>query len=260
MAVRDYHPPAPRPMGLGGILSASLTLFRVAPLALIVIAAVSTVPVAILATSSEVAYGPAGTTGEQALRALVQLIPVLLLSPISVSATTILATDLLHGVPTSASRCLEVVGERFWTLALVALLTALGFVAGLAALVIPGIVLLVVWLFAAQVCVVEGRGVRGSFARSVALVRGAFWWTLLSFVVISVTVGLAAAVASSLLGAAALPLDGDAEAVALGVTTLIASTVIQPVGNLGLSLLYMERRMVRDGAWPAPPPSAPPGD
>jgi hypothetical protein len=235
-------------------------MYRVAPLPLLVIAAVSTIPVAILTTASELSYGPAGTSGEQALRALVQLIPVLLLSPISVAATTILTVDVLHGAPTSAGRCLEVVGDRFWTMAAVVVVTAVGFVAGLAALVIPGIVVLILWLFAAQVCVVEGRGVRASFSRSTALVRGAFWWTLLAFIVISVTVGLAAAVAASALALAAAPLSGDAEIVVVGLTTLVASTVIQPVGNLGLSLMFLERRMARDGSWPLPRARGGPGE
>ena len=49
--------------------------------------------------------------------------------------------------------------------------------AGLFALVIPGIFLTILWLFAAQAVVVEGHGVRASLRRSGELVRGA-WWTV----------------------------------------------------------------------------------
>lgn len=254
MRLRPFRPPPPAPLGLGGIMSAALAMFRAAPLPLMGIALVSTLPVALLATAGDITYGPADGSLQEALRALVQLIPVLLLAPISTAATTVFALDLLHGLPTGASRALEPVGERFWPMAAVVVLTTLGFVLGLGALVIPGVVLLVVWLFAAQVCIVERRGVRASFTRSTQLVRGAFWWTLGGFLAVSVTVGLAAALLASVLALAAAPLSGDAELAGIGVATLIASTVVQPIGNLGLALLFAERRMRHDGAWPAPLP------
>ncbi|HWH13450.1 MAG TPA: hypothetical protein VNT51_01805 [Miltoncostaeaceae bacterium] len=252
MRATGFRPPAPGPLGLGGIMSNALAMFRAAPLALIVVALVSTLPVALLATAGDITYGPAEGSTEQALRALVQLVPVLLLGPISTAATTVLAIDMLHGRPTGASRALEPVGERFWPMAAVVVLATAGFILGLAALVVPGIVVLVLWLFAAQVAVVERRGVRESFARSVALVRGAFWWTFGSFLAVSLTVGLAAALLASVLSVAAVPLSGDAELAGVGLATLIASTVIQPVGNLGLALIFLERRMRREGAWPDP--------
>jgi len=239
-------------------MSTALAMFRAAPLTLIAVALVSTLPVALLATAGDITYGPAEGSTEQALRALVQLVPVLLLSPISTAATTVAAVDMLHGQRASASRALEPVGERFWPMAAVVVLTTLGFLLGLAALVIPGIVVLVLWLFAAQVAVVERRGVRASFHRSVELVRGAFWWTLGSFLAVSLTVGLAAALLASVFSVAAMPLSGDAELAAVGVASLVASTVIQPVGNLGLALIFLERRMRREGAWPPPPPPPPP--
>lgn len=253
-ALRAYTPPEEGRLGLGGIMATSLAMFRAAPWPLLVIALVSTLPLAVLTTVSEISYGPAEGSEEQALRAIVQLVPVLLLAPISTAATTITALDLLHRRPTDASRALESVAERFWPMAAVVALTALGVLLGLAALVIPGIVLLVIWLFAAQVCVVERRGVRDSLARSGALVRGAFWWTLGSFLAISLTVGLAAELLATVLSLAASPLSGDLETIVVGAATLIASTLLQPIGNLGLSLMFVERRLARDGAWPDPPP------
>lgn len=253
-ALRAFIPPEEGRLGLGGIMATALAMFRAAPLPLMVIALVSTLPVALLTTVSDIAYGPAEGSEEQALRAMVQLVPVLLLAPISTAATTITAVDMLHRRPTDASRALETVADRFWPMAAVVALTAVGVLAGLAALVIPGIVLLVIWLFAAQVSVLERRGVRASFARSGALVRGAFWWTLGGFLAISLTVGLAAALLGTILSLAAVPLSGDLEIAGVGLATLVASTIVQPVGNLGLALMFVERRLVRDGAWPEPPP------
>ena len=252
MARGAFTPPPPAPLGLGGIMSTALAAFRAAPLPLMGIALVSTLPVALLATAGDISYGAPGDGTEQALRALVQLIPVLLLSPISTAATTVVVIDMLHGMPASASRGLEPVGERFWVLAGVLVLTTVGIVAGLLALVIPGVVLLVLWLFAAQVCIVERRGVRASIRRSADLVRGGFWWTLGSFLVISITVGLAAALLAIVLGGAAAPLSGDPAIAVSGIASLIASTVVQPVANVGVALIYLERRMRHGEGRPAP--------
>lgn len=254
MGHAEFRPPPARPLGLGGILTTALALFRVAPGAFILVAAVSTVPGAVLLIASDLAYGTEGTAGQQLLRLVVQVIPILLLGPISVAATTVIAADMLHGGKASASRALEHVADRFWPMVAVAAVTTLGVVVGLFAFIIPGIALLVLWLFAVQVSVMERRGVGESLSRSTGLVKGAFWWTLGSYLTISILVGVAALVASAVLSAPALSVDGNARVVAGGLATLVASTLIQPVGNLGLSLMFVERRLRAEGAWPPPVP------
>jgi hypothetical protein len=64
---------------------------------------------------------------------------------------------------------------RYRTLITVDLLFGLVFVAGLAVLVVPGLVFFTWFALAAPVVELEGRGVGAAFRRSRELVRGSFW-------------------------------------------------------------------------------------
>lgn len=260
MVLRPFTPPVESRLGLGGIMAAALHMYRAAPWPVMVVALVTALPVAVLMAAGDLAYGPAQGTSAETLRTLIQLIPAALLAPISTAATTVIAVDLLHRAPTDASRALESVAERFWPMAAVSAITVTGLAAGLFALIIPGLVLLILWLFAAQVVLLERRGVREAFRRSVALVRGAFWWTLGGFLAISLTVGLAGRLAGSLTGLGTDRLPGDLRIVAAAAATLVVSVLVQPVANLAFSLMYAERHLVREGRWPAPAPVPDPAD
>jgi hypothetical protein len=64
---------------------------------------------------------------------------------------------------------------RLVTLLLAALVYSLCFTAGLALLVLPGVIVLVYWSVVVPVVVLEGHGMREGFRRSYLLVRGHFW-------------------------------------------------------------------------------------
>lgn len=247
-----FTPPQEGRLGLGGIMAAALVMYRAAPWPLVTVALVTALPVTVFVATSELAYGPPVGTSAESLRTLVQLLPAALLAPISTAATTVIAIDLLRGRPTSASRALESVAERFWPMAAVSAITVTGLAVGLFALIIPGLILLILWLFAAQVVLLERRGVREAFRRSVALVRGAFWWTLGGFLAISLTVGLAAKLVESLTGQGTDRLSGDVRIAGAAVVTLAVSTVLQPVANLCFALMYAERHLASEGRWPHP--------
>jgi hypothetical protein len=50
-------------------------------------------------------------------------------------------------------------------------------------------------------------------------------------------------------------LDGTAGIVSQGVVTLLVTTVLQPIGYLGIALMYLDRRVRAEGAWPSPGPA-----
>jgi hypothetical protein len=237
-------------------MSTALEMYRAALRPLLAIALVSTLPLALLVMGGDLAYGTDGDGLDAALRAAIQAVPALLLGPISAAATTAVAMDLLNGRRPTAGAALELVGVRFWPMAAVILISVLGTVLGLMAFLIPGIVLAVIWLFAPVVSVVEGRGVRASFRRSVALTRRCFWWTLGSYLLIQVTVALAASLAGTVVGLPTLALDGTAAVLSQGLVTLLVTTVVQPVGYLGIALMYLDRRVRAEGTWPSPGPAA----
>jgi len=88
-------------------------------------------------------------------------------------AVSIALTHPHDGEPPSLREVARMISYR--RLIAVDLLYVLLVAAGLAALVVPGIVLYVYLGLAAPVAEIERRGVRASFARSFHLVRGHFW-------------------------------------------------------------------------------------
>jgi hypothetical protein len=236
-------------------MSTALEMYRAARWPLLAIALVSTLPLALLVVGGDLAYGTGGDGLDGALRAGIQAVPALLLGPISAAATAVVAMDLLNGRRPTAGSALELVGVRFWPLAATILVSVLGTVLGLMAFLIPGIVLAVLWLFAPVVSVVEGRGTRDSLRRSVEITRRCFWWTLGAYLLIQVTVALAASLAGTVLGLPFMGLDGTAGIVSQGVVTLLVTTALQPIGYLGIALMYLDRRVRAEGAWPSPGPT-----
>lgn len=233
-------------------MSTALAMYRARPWALIIIALVSTLPTVLLGTGGDLAYGVPDSARDTLMRTLIVAVPTQLLGQISVAAATVLAMDLLNGRPATASHSLELVGLRFWPLAAVIGITLAGLAAGIVLLVIPAIILLVLWLYAPITVVTEGRSVREAFTRSTALSKGAFWWTLGSYLAIQITVALAAGLVSTILSAPFTGLDGDAETILQGVVSLLVLTVAQPIALLGVGLMYLDRRVRREGLWPAP--------
>jgi hypothetical protein len=89
---------------------------------------------------------------------------------------------VIHGVMASISGkrasvgdCLSTALKHAVPLFLIALLTTLGFVAGLVLLIVPGVILAVMWTVAGPACVVEHAGMWQAFKRSTDLTRGYRW-------------------------------------------------------------------------------------
>jgi hypothetical protein len=76
------------------------------------------------------------------------------------------------------------------TLLLATLVYSACFTAGLALLVVPGLIVLVYWSVIVPVIVLEGHGMRDAFRRSYRLVRGHFWPVLGILAIILVGSGL----------------------------------------------------------------------
>jgi hypothetical protein len=233
-------------------MSSALAMYRARPGALIVIALVSTLPTTMLAVGGDLAYGVPDDGRAALLRTAIVAVPTQLLSQISVAAAAVLAMELLNGRPATASHALEVVAMRFWPLAAVIGVTLVVVAAGIVLLVIPAIIIIVLWLYAPIISVAEGRPLRAAFQRSVALAKGALWWTLGSYLAIQITVTLAASLATVILSAPFTPLTGDPEIVAQGMVSLLVLTIAQPVALLGVGLMYLDRRVRREGVWPTP--------
>jgi hypothetical protein len=248
-----FAPPPSGQLGLGGIMRATIRLYRTAPLPFLIAALVSTLPESILLIGSDLTSGPAGGHVRGLLQRVLPLTPQLLLGQISVAASAVLVMQMFRQQPPRTGRALEIVGERFWPLVGVVVLTTLGIFAGLLALVIPGVILFVWWLFAPITAVTEQLAIGPAISRSRRLVSGRFWWVLGGWLAIQLTVLLGTLVVMDLI---TIPLDGvhgSAGVVVRGIAAFVALTLATPVANIGVSLIYLELRARDDGQWPEPP-------
>ena len=242
----------PGPFTFGELLSRAWAMYRREPWLFIALTAVTVVPVGILSAIA----GAAARDAPDSTRALailgIVVIPAILLLPVSGAAVALATVRRLQGAPTGIGATLERVGIRFWILFAALVLVTLGVIVGLFALVIPGIFLAILWLFAGQAVVIEGKGVTDSLRRSQDLVRGAWWTVFLAFLLIQVVTAIAQ-LALGIVGAAILsPLDGSALTWGEGIWSTLAQLLVQPFTLIAIALLYADRAIRTDGGLPPP--------
>ena len=214
---------------------------------------VSALPVGIAGILSSLAVEDATTRAQTAVGALTQLVPLVLIFPISWVAGTIATLAIIHGRRPTLSGAFEPVGIRFWPMAGVLLVYTLGVIGGWIAFILPGLFLLVVWLFAPQAAVIEGLGVTRALSRSAALTRGAWWATFATFIVLELVTSAVIVGILLLVGLATDGLSADAEIVVTGAANILLMALVKPFQIIGLALLYIDRRVRREGLWPELP-------
>ncbi len=147
------------------------------------------------------------------------------------------------GRPPSLLEVARMVGYR--TLIIVDLLFGALVALGLAALIVPGVLLFVYLGLAAPAAEIERRGWREAFARSFRLVRGSFW---LVFAVL-VPIELASDALTDLATAGSHALLGNS-LIAEWLTDSAANVVLTPFYAVAAVLLTLDLIAARDGAAP----------
>jgi hypothetical protein len=139
------------------------------------------------------------------------------------------------------------------------ILAGIGILIGFLALIVPGFILLTIWLFIVPVIVLENSSIGDSFGRSRELVRG---YGMNVFGVIVLTI-LLIFVFGLLLGAILLFLP---DALSRFISDVVSGTVTAPFITVTWTLLYFRMRAAKEPASGAPggappettPPIAPP--
>ena len=149
------------------------------------------------------------------------------------------------------------IGETFsrarphiWTLLGAGILAALGIVAGLVLLIIPGLVLLTWWSLIAPVIVLERVGVMESFGRSRGLVRG-HGWSVFGVIVLTIVILL---IVSLLITIALVWLP---EGVHDYVSNVVTNTLLVPFVAVAWTLMYYRLSGRGREPQPAPDPALP---
>jgi len=89
----------------------------------------------------------------------------------------------LNGESTSLQACLRTAGRSLVTVIGIGVLTFIGVLLGMIALVVPGLMLLCAWFVATPAAIIEHTGVSEGFARSTELTRG-FRWQIFALILI----------------------------------------------------------------------------
>ena len=138
---------------------------------------------------------------------------------------------------------------HIWTLLAAGVLAALGIVAGLVLLIVPGLVLLTWWSLIAPVIVLERVGIMESFGRSRSLVRG-HGWSVFAVIILTIVI---LAVASLLITLALLWLPEELRGY---LSSVVADTLLVPFVAVAWTLMYYRLSARGREARPDPGPAA----
>jgi hypothetical protein len=229
-------------MDPGDILSRSWVLYRAHWRPLIAIAAVVYVPLGAVSAGLALLGWP-GILAANILN-LAAIFPI--------QGALVKAVENCRGAhcDLAVADALRFAGGRLIALTAAGLLAVLGILAGLALLIVPGLVLLTWWIVLAPVIMLECCGVGHGFSRSHELVRG-HGWPVFGVVLLTLLVLLAFSLA---LGIALSPL-GDAARGFL--QAAVGHTLAAPFAAVAWTLTYFRLRDLEERAAPAgvPPPA-----
>ncbi len=139
----------------------------------------------------------------------------------------------------SISETLARVRPRLNTLTLAGLLAGFAITIGFLLLIVPGVILLTIWLLIVPAIMLEGHGVMSSFGRSRELVRGN-GWNVFGVIVVTVAILIAVGIVVSILDGV---IDNDVVSVLLDIAT---QTVTAPFAALAWTLTYYELRALKE--------------
>jgi hypothetical protein len=146
----------------------------------------------------------------------------------------------------SISDTLARVRPKLNTLTLAGLLAVLGVTGGLLLLIVPGLILLTMWLVIVPAIMLEGHGVASSFGRSRELVRG-HGWSVFGVIVLTVLILIAVVFGFDIVAAA---IDNAFATLLLDIAT---QSITAPFLALAWTLTYYELRTLEEGVPAAAP-------
>jgi hypothetical protein len=135
---------------------------------------------------------------------------------------------------------------RLNTLTLAGLLAAVGITIGFLLLIVPGLILITLWLLIVPAIMLENRGVFGSFGRSRQLVSG-HGWNVFGVIVLTIAILIAVNIGLSLVEAV---LDSRWLKLLLNIASRTATA---PFLALAWTITYYELRAIKE---PTPAPIA----
>jgi hypothetical protein len=246
----DLPPPPPlRPRTVGEILEAAFGLYAKHWKSLLTIVAIVVVPLTLIQyfIGDAIASNVTTTAGGQVVvnegagrafgsAAVVGLLSLVIQQVLIGAIAWAVATTLVGREP-DVGEAYRFGYKRLWSILLVGILFALAVLAGLIALVIPGIIIAVRLSVSIPALVVEGRRGTEALGRSWDLVRGQSWSVFGCFLVAFLLAGI--------LNSALTAIGGDSW-FAVGVLAAIAACITTPFTGLVIGLVYFDLRVRKE--------------
>ena len=234
-----------RQRDLSALVSDSFGVMRDHPGALLAIGAAIVIPVELIVSGIGLERLTSDYRGDvsQAEQAITVVLSFFVIAPLIGAAVIQLLRVADRGDSPSAIGCLQAGLDVFTPLLLAVLIAAAGIALGLAALILPGIYLLVRWFFVAQCVVIEDKRGFDALARSSQLVRDN-WWRVLGIVVVA---QLIAAIPALLISVPLTELakSADRDVIALA-GEMGASIITAPLVAIVTTLLFYDLRSRRE--------------
>lgn len=166
----------------------------------------------------------------------------LIVIPLVTAMQVVIVQRLGHGAEPTVGAAARAASRRFPAAVGAVILYAVGVAAGMLALVLPGIWLLVRWAFAAQAAVVDELSPVGALRRSAELVKDR-WWRTFGMLVVS---GLLFALLGSLVTAILAGVGNGAIYVA---GLIVVEATVLSLTGIFATLLFFDLRARRELPW-----------
>lgn len=138
--------------------------------------------------------------------------------------------------------------QRFLPVLVLSVVYGIGVLAGLLALVVPGILLACIWALAYPALLVEGQGVLGALKRPLRLMAGRWWPTLAVVLAAFVLVVIISSLVQLAVLAPSLLVDSLAVYFVLSaVAGIVAYAVATPLAAAIITLTYFDLRIRQEG-------------
>jgi len=262
MSTQGEQPVQLRPRGVGEILDAAFRLCFTHWRSLVTATLVVVVPVQILATTVVFSAFPEDLTSEEAFLGsqapqdfgvflagqLVSTVLTVLMVLLTIAACFKAVADAYLGSRPDWRASVRFAVARLAPLLWISLLFVLGVVAGLLALVIPGIFLAIAWSLAYPAALVEDvRGV-AALKRSFQLVRGRWWPVFGVQLVGAILVAIIASMVQFVVLAPVFFVDSLlALAVLSGLASIVGYAISTPLQAAIVAIVFFDQRVRNEG-------------
>ncbi|ONI77094.1 hypothetical protein ALI144C_33940 [Actinosynnema sp. ALI-1.44] len=265
-----------RPLGLGEILDGAISAIRAYPKQMLGVSAIAATISNLLAiglmifivNETTLLYSDLSLTASEADRAAEDLQRLLILT-IPSTIVTVLIAMIVNGVltvvmgkavlgqPITVGEAWNHIRPRFWALLGLSVLYTLIVAAGTIAFIVPGVWLYVLFSLSSTALILEGAKVGTALGRSKRLINGAWWRTfgilLLALImtsliaqIVQIPFSLASGDLYNVTGVGLAP-DFEVAMLLTAIAGIIAQTITMPFTAGVTTLIYVDRRMRREG-------------